>query len=242
MPRNSSAAVPSGVDLVVFDCDGVLVDSEVLACRAVAETLAAFGHSVDAETIAERFTGVSNKDMYAALAVDIGSALPQEFDAAMKRCALDLFARELAAIAGLATVLPRLAIAKCVASSSLPDDIVWKLQRTDLLSWFPSTAIFSTALVARGKPAPDIFLYAAEKMGASPGRAIAVEDSAPGVTAAKAAGMATFGFTGGSHCRPGHEGRLRAAGADLVFADMRELPGLIAARSNGQRNATLTTS
>lgn len=221
--------MPPGIDLVVFDCDGVLVDSEVLACRAVADTLAAFGHPIGAESIAERFTGVSNKDMYAALATDIGGPLPEEFDAAMKRCALDLFERELTAIAGLAAVLPQLAVAKCVASSSLPDDIVWKLRRTDLLRWFPTTAIFSTALVARGKPAPDIFLYAAEKMGVSPGCSIAVEDSAPGVIAAKAAGMATFGFTGGSHCSLGHEARLKAAGADLVFADMRDLPRLITA-------------
>ena len=229
MPRNSGAAAPSGIDLVVFDCDGVLVDSEVLACRAVVDTLAAFGHTVPVESIAERFTGVSNRDMYAALAVDTGGALPEGFDAAMKRCALELFERELNAIADLDTVLPRLAVAKCVASSSLPDDIVWKLRRTDLMHWFPATAIFSTALVARGKPAPDIFLYAAEKMGASPARSIAIEDSAPGVTAAKAAGMATFGFTGGSHCRPGHEARLKSAGADLIFDDMRDLRGLIAA-------------
>ena len=230
MPRNSGAAAPPGIDLVVFDCDGVLVDSEVLACRAVVDTLLAFGHAVPVESIAERFTGVSNKDMYAALAEDIGGPLPEEFDSAMKRCALDLFERELVAIAGLAMVLPRLAVAKCVASSSLPDDIVWKLRRTNLLRWFPTSAIFSTALVPRGKPAPDIFLHAAEKMGTSPARSIAIEDSAPGVAAAKAAGMTTFGFTGGSHCRPRHEARLKAAGADLVFADMRELPGLIAAR------------
>jgi HAD superfamily hydrolase (TIGR01509 family) len=229
MPRSSDAALAPGVALVVFDCDGVLVDSEVLACRAVADTLAAFGHAIGAESITERFTGVSNKDMYAALAEDIGGPLAEEFDAAMKRRALDLFERELAAIAGLATVLPQLAVAKCVASSSLPDDIVWKLQRTDLLRWFPPSAIFSTALVTHGKPAPDIFLYAAEKMGASPGRSVAIEDSAPGVTAAKAAGMATFGFTGGSHCRPGHAARLVAAGADLVFAEMRDLPRLITA-------------
>lgn len=230
MPRNREAATRSGIDLVVFDCDGVLVDSEVLACQAVADTLAAFGHVVAAESIAERFTGVSNRDMYAVLAADIGSSLPDDFDAAMKRCALELFERELKAIADLETVLPRLAVAKCVASSSLPDDLVWKLQRTDLLRWFPPAAIFSTVLVARGKPAPDIFLYAAAKMDASPARSIVIEDSAPGVTAAKAAGMVTFGFTGGSHCRPGHEARLAAAGADLIFSDMRELPGLIAAR------------
>src|SRR5690348_9837638 len=95
MPRNSSGAATSSIDLVVFDCDGVLVDSEVLACRAVADTLAAFGYAVPAESIAERFIGVSNRDMYAALAVDTGGMLPEGFDTAMKRCALELFEREL---------------------------------------------------------------------------------------------------------------------------------------------------
>src|SRR5229473_2555310 len=204
MPRNNRAAHP-GIDLVVFDCDGVLVDSEVIACRAVVDTLA-------------------------ALAADLGGALPEDFDATMKRHAFELFERELKAIAGLETVLPLLAMAKCVASSSLPDDLLWKLRRTDLLRWFPPAAIFSTALVARGKPAPDIFLYAAARMGASPQRSIAIEDSAPGVAAAKAAGMTALGFAGGSHCRLGHDARLAAAGADLVFSDMRELSGLIAAR------------
>lgn len=232
MPKNSRAG-RAGIDLVVFDCDGVLVDSEVLACRAVVDTLAAFGHAVAAESIAERFTGVSNRDMYAVLAVDVGGTLPDDFDAAMKRRALELFERELQAIAGLETMLPQLAMDKCVASSSLPDDLLWKLRRTDLLRWFSPAAIFSTALVARGKPAPDIFLYAAAKMGASPQRSLAVEDSAPGIAAAKAAGMTAFGFSGGSHCRPGHDARLATAGADLVFNDMRELPGLIAACEQG---------
>jgi HAD superfamily hydrolase (TIGR01509 family) len=226
MPGNSRAA-DRGVDLVVFDCDGVLVDSEVIACRAVVDTLAAFGHIIGAESIAERFTGVSNRDMYAALAVDVGGALPDDFDAAMKRRAIELFERELKAIAGLDTVLPQLCMAKCVASSSLPDDLLWKLRRADLLRWFSPAAIFSTALVARGKPAPDIFLYAAARMGASPERSIAVEDSPPGIAAAKAASMTAFGFAGGSHCRPGYAERLAAAGADLVFSDMHELPRLV---------------
>jgi len=230
MPRNSRAARP-GIDLVVFDCDGVLVDSEVIACRAVVDTLATFGHVIAAASIAERFTGVSNRDMYAALAAEVGGALPDDFDAAMKRRALELFERELKAIAGLETVLPRLAMGKCVASSSLPDDLLWKLRRTDLLRWFSPAALFSTALVARGKPAPDIFLYAAAKMGVSPRRSIAIEDSPPGIAAAKAAGMTVLGFAGGSHCRRGHDARLAAAGADLVFTDMRELPGLIADRN-----------
>ena len=226
MPRSDSAA---GIDLVIFDCDGVLVDSEVIACRAVVDTLAAFGHVVAAESIAERFTGVSNRDMYAALAIELGGRLPGAFDAAMKRRARELFERDLTAIGGLASVLARLTMPKCVASSSLPDDLGWKLRHVDLLRWFAPTAIFSTALVPRGKPAPDIFLYAATQMGALPERTIAIEDSVPGIAAVKAAGMTAFGFTGGSHCRLGHAARLAAAGADLVFGDMRKLPDLIAA-------------
>src|SRR5258708_38177781 len=184
MGRNSRGGL-SGIDVVIFDCDGVLVDSEVMAGRAVVATLAAFGHVIAAASIAERFTGVSNRDMYAALAAAIGGALPDDFDAAMKRRALELFERELNAIAGLETVLPRLAMGKCVASSSLPDDLLWKLRRTDLLRCFSPAALFSTPLVARGQPAPDIFLYAAAKMGASPRRSIAIEDSHPGIAAAK---------------------------------------------------------
>jgi beta-phosphoglucomutase-like phosphatase (HAD superfamily) len=107
---------------------------------------------------------------------------------------------------------------------------------TGLSKWFDG-AVFSASVVARGKPAPDLFLYAATQMKAAPERCLVIEDSAPGIIAAKAAGMTAFGFTGGSHCRPGHGERLAAAGADLVFAEMRALPALIA-----QRNATLTTS
>src|SRR5258708_13742443 len=172
MPRNSRAARP-GLALGICDWDGVLVDREVIAGRAVVDTLAAFGHVIAAASIAERFTGVSNRDMYAALAAAIGGALPDDFDAAMKRRALELFERELNAIAGLETVLPRLAMGKCVASSSLPDDLLWKLRRTDLLRWFSPAALFSTALVARGKPAPVIFLYLAATMGLSPQRMLA---------------------------------------------------------------------
>jgi beta-phosphoglucomutase-like phosphatase (HAD superfamily) len=92
-------------------------------------------------------------------------------------------------------------------------------------------------MVSRGKPAPDLFLHAAERMRAAPKRCLVIEDSVPGVTAAKAAGMTAYGFIGASHCRADHRERLSTAGADLVFAEMRELPSLIA-----QRNATFTTS
>ncbi len=118
-------------------------------------------------------------------------------------------------------------MAKCVASSSTPAGLGFKLRRTALAAYF-GDAVFSTSLVARGKPAPDIFLYAAEKMGVDPARTLVIEDSAPVIIGAKAAGMTAFGFTGASHCRPGHGERLTGAGSDLVFAEMSALPRLIA--------------
>jgi len=220
-PRNSRR-----FDLVIFDCDGVLVDSEVIACRAVAETLAAVGHAMSPEAVAERFAGVSNRDMYAALERDFGAPLPASFDAEMNRRAAAIFARELRPMAGLEAALAQLAMPTCVASSSTPKELARKLEWTRLARWFPG-AVFSTAEVARGKPAPDIFLHAAARMGAPPSRALVVEDSLPGIAAAKAAGMTAFGFTGGSHCRTGHGGRLAAAGTDRVFAAMSDLPSLL---------------
>ncbi|HUH84066.1 MAG TPA: HAD family phosphatase [Stellaceae bacterium] len=229
-PRNSRA-----IDLVIFDCDGVLVDSEVIASRAVAETLQAIGHAIAPEWVAERFAGMSNKDMYALLEREFGT-LPTAFDAAMNRRAAAIFARELKAMAGVEAVLAGLTMRACVASSSTPEGLARKLEWTGLAGWF-TDAVFSTAAVARGKPAPDIFLHVAKRLGVAPARALVIEDSLPGIAAAKAAGMTVFGFTGGSHCRPGHGERLAAAGAERVFAEMSLLPELIA-----QRNATFTTS
>ena len=230
MPRSS----PAPFDLVIFDCDGVLVDSEVIACHAVADTLVAFGHAVTAETIAERFTGMSDKDMYTVLAKELGGPWPADFDAQMQRRARERFERELQAIPEVEAAVAQLPMARCVASSSVPDNLAYKLQRTGLFGLF-APAIFSTALVAHGKPAPDIFLHAAAQMSAAPARTLVIEDSGPGIAAAKAAGMTAFGFTGGSHCRPGHAERLTTAGADLVFDDMRELPRLITASRSWSR-------
>jgi len=219
-PRNSR-----GVDLVIFDCDGVLVDSEVIACRAVAETLQAIGHGIAPEVVAERFAGMSNKDMYALLEREFG-ALPAAFDAEMNRRAAAIFARELKPMAGVEAVLAGLTVRACVASSSTPEGLAQKLAWTGLARWFPD-AVFSTAAVARGKPAPDIFFHVAEHLGVAPSLVLVIEDSLPGVAAAKAAAMTVFGFTGGSHCRPGHGERLAAAGAERVFAEMSVLPRLI---------------
>jgi HAD superfamily hydrolase (TIGR01509 family) len=224
-------------DLIIFDCDGVLVDSEVIACRALAEVLVEFGFKLAVDEIADRFIGTSTRDMYTALEADWGCALPDALKARIRARSRELFDRELQPIKGVAAALAGLAGPRCVASSSGPEAISYKLGRTDLLRCFAPAVLFSSHMVSRGKPAPDLFLHAAERMRAAPKRSNVIEDSVPGVTAAKAAGMTAYGFIGASHCRAHHKERLSTAGADLVFAEMRELPSLI-----DQRNATFTTS
>ena len=224
-------------DLVIFDCDGVLVDSEVIACRAVSEVLVEFGFTLPVDKIAERFIGTSTKDMYAALEREWCCVLPDALRARIGARSRELFDRELRPVKGVARVLNELSGRRCVASSSGSEAINYKLGRTDLLRYFAPAALFSSHMVSRGKPAPDLFLHTAESMGTLPKRCLVIEDSVPGVTAAKAAGMTAYGFIGASHCAADHKERLSAAGADLVFAEMCALPRLI-----GQRNATFTTS
>jgi HAD superfamily hydrolase (TIGR01509 family) len=221
-PRSSA----SPFELLIFDCDGVLVDSEAIACRAVSEALHAIGFPLSAETVAERFVGIANKDMYAALEADWGGPLRASFAAELVRHEAALFERELRRIEHVEWALARLPTAKCVASGSTPAGLSFKLRHTRLDSWFGG-ALFSSTMVTRGKPAPDLFLYAAEQMKVSPRRCLVIEDSMPGIIAAKAAGMIAFGFAGASHCRPGHAEQLTAAGADLAFCNMRELPAFV---------------
>ena len=228
-PRNSRAPF----DLLIFDCDGVLVDSEVIACRAVSEALHTIGYRLSADAVAERFVGVSNKDMYTALEADCGGPFPASFAADLNQREAALFERELRKIEDVEWALAQLPMVKCVASGSTPAGLSFKLRHTALEAWF-SGALFSSTMVARGKPAPDLFLFAAERMKVSPHRCLVIEDSIPGITAAKAAGMVAFGFTGASHCGPGHAERLTTAGADLVFCNMRELPAFIERYANSE--------
>jgi HAD superfamily hydrolase (TIGR01509 family) len=223
MPKTSGPPY----DLLIFDCDGVLIDSETIVCRVEVQALAEIGYSIELERFMERFIGKAARDGRALIEAELGRKFPAGFEAETARRVADAFARELKAVAGVDEALRAIPGRRCVASSSLPERLAYTLGLTGLAQWF-GDAVFSAAMVARGKPAPDLFLHAAATMGADPTRCLVIEDSAPGITAAKAAGMTAFGFTGASHCRPGHDARLAAAGADVVFADMRELPALIA--------------
>lgn len=213
-------------DLVIFDCDGVLVDSETLACRIYAEQLTRRGYPQTAEDILRRFLGVSDRESRAMVEADLGHPLPDAFDDDWRAALADAYSTELRPVAGARAAAASLALARCVASSGTPDKIRHGLSCAGLLDLF-APHLFSASDVARGKPAPDLFLHAAASMGAAPGRCLVIEDSRPGILAAKAAGMTVFGFTGGSHCPPGHGQMLQNAGADLVFGQMDALPALL---------------
>jgi HAD superfamily hydrolase (TIGR01509 family) len=214
-------------DLVIFDCDGVLVDSEVISCRAHAATLTRHGYPITPDGVLKRFLGVSDREARQIVEREIGRKLPDDFEAEVKQATLGFYADDLSAIAHVGDAIAALTLPKCVASSGTPEKIRHGLVCAGLYDQL-APHIFSAVQVTRGKPAPDLFLFAAEQMGASPARCVVIEDSAPGVAGARAAGMTVLGFFGGSHCTAEHEALLRSAGAAVTFADMRELPGLIA--------------
>lgn len=209
-------------DLVIFDCDGVLVDSEPIVNRAHAETLAACGCPIDEGELFERFCGVSDKDMLAVIEREAGRLLPADYADRVSAIVAREYRRSLRAIDGVAAVLAAIRVPVCIASSGAPVQIRRGLDATGLALYFAGN-LFSAAMVARGKPAPDLFLYAAHRMGAAPPCCVVVEDSLPGVAGALAAGMIAIGFTGGSHCRPGHGLRLAAQGAAAVVEHMDQL-------------------
>ena len=219
-------ALRSNFDLVIFDCDGVLVGSEVISCRAHAETLTRNGYPITEEQVLHRFLGVSDREARQTIEAELGRKLPDDFEAQMKQAALQRYASELGAIPHIGEAIAAIPLPKCVASSGTPEKIRHGLECAGLYELL-SPHIFSATQVKRGKPAPDLFLYAASEMRAAPERCLVIEDSIPGVTGAVAAGMTVLGFHGGSHCLPGHADKLRTAGAALMFDNMRELPDLV---------------
>jgi HAD superfamily hydrolase (TIGR01509 family) len=214
------------VDLVIFDCDGVLVDSEVIGCRAHSELLTRHGYPITEEQVLQRFLGVSDREARLIVENELGRQLPDDFDAQVKAEVLKYYDDGLDAIAYVADAIAAIDLPKCVASSSTPEKIRHGLECAGLYEQL-APHIFSATQVKRGKPAPDLFLFAAEQMRAAPERCLVIEDSVPGVTGAVAAGMIVLGFHGGSHCLPGHVEKLREAGAAVVFDDMRQLPDLV---------------
>jgi HAD superfamily hydrolase (TIGR01509 family) len=214
--------------LVIFDCDGVLVDSEPISLRLLLDTLAAAGLLLAAEEAHARFLGRSLATTREILAADYGLTLSDAALADMRRRLYAAFRAELAPIPHLATTLEALPCLFCVASSSQPERIELSLSVTGLWPAFRGRA-FSAAMVARGKPAPDLFLYAARTLGYAPPACLVVEDSPAGITAAKAARMRVVAFTGGSHATTDrHRAEIAALAPDAIIDDIRELPALCA--------------
>lgn len=213
--------------LVVFDCDGVLVDSEPLALRVLGETLAEAGLRLDAAALAERFLGRSLASTVRILSDELGLALDDAALLAMRQALYASFRASLQPMPHVTEALDGLRAQVCVASSSQPERVEMSLRLTGLWPWFEGKT-FSAAQVARGKPAPDLFLYAAARMGYDPGGCLVVEDSPAGIEAAHRAGMAVVGFAGGSHARtPAHRAAMAGRRPDWLVEDMRALPAIV---------------
>ena len=217
--------------LLIFDCDGVLVDSEPIANEVLAETLTALGRPMTAADSVRTQIGKPLSDILRETSEIVGRPMPQSIGADMNERLFARFRRELRAMDGVADALARLPQRRCLASSSRPERIDLALAVTALDRFFHRR--FSAVQVAHGKPAPDLFLLAAHEMGAEAASAVVMEDSVSGVIGARAAGMRVIGFVGGGHATPDLAYRLVEAGADRVIAHMRELPTTVAALQAG---------
>ncbi len=209
-------------NLVIFDCDGVLVDSEIIFARILAECLTAADLPATAEEALVLGVGKNRDSLAAAVEARYGRALPDGFFDAMRAQSAIALARELEPMPGVEALLNALTAARCVASNGHLGRVRERLALTGLLGFF-DPHVFSATQVASGKPAPDLFLLAARELGTHPADCTVVEDSVVGVAAAVAAGMPVLGFCGGSHCSDGHADQLVTAGCSRVFARMTDL-------------------
>lgn len=217
--------------LIIFDCDGVLVDSEPLAIRSLLEGMEDLGLAMGADEARRVFVGLSWKSVLAEIEQRLGGPVPEGWSEGRRARDRALFEAELEAVPGVRAVLQHLQTQGqpiCVASSGLPEKIRFSLTLTDLIGFFADDRIFSASMVARGKPHPDLFEHAAQICGVAPADCVVIEDSVPGATGAVAAGMRVLAY--GGDPLSDHAGLAEAGG--LVFRAMADLPALLA---EGQR-------
>lgn len=210
-----------GFQAVLFDCDGVLVDSELITNRVFMALLNELGLPVTLEFMFENFVGRSMQYCWQRITEMLGREIPPGFHDEVNRRTTAALQAEVKAVQGVEAVLDSLQIPFCVASSGSFEKMATTLGVTGLLPRFTGR-IFSATEVARGKPAPDIFLHAASRCGVEPRKCAVIEDSPAGVAAGVAAGMTVYGY-----CAFTPERRLREAGANRLFAAMSELPALL---------------
>ena len=213
--------------VLIFDCDGVLIDSPALGTQAEADCYSDVGISMTREFAMERFAGMSDADAIRILETETGLKLPTDMQDKIDARKRELFATQLTAVEGVQVALESLNhVPSCVASSSSVAMLEYTLRLTGLYTYF-NPRIYSAQMVRCGKPQPDLFLYAAKQMNAKPDHCVIIEDSVAGVQAGKAAGSYVIGFTGGSHCDHSHGSRLLDAGADLILRSMSKLPAIL---------------
>jgi HAD superfamily hydrolase (TIGR01509 family) len=211
----------AAVELVIFDCDGVLIDSERLGVKVDTAVVRELGWPLTEAEVIERFVGRSDRDNQAAIEAHLGRKLPDGWGDQIEARYRQAFAVELTAVDGVLDALDRITLPSCVASGATHAHLRYTLELTGLYDRFAGR-IFSVEDVANGKPAPDLFLHAAERMDADPAGCIVVEDSRPGVEAARAAGMRVLAFAGGLS-----SAEVLGGPDTVVFDDMRELPALL---------------
>lgn len=207
---------------MIFDCDGVLVDSEIIANGVMAECLNEAGVTLNVEQTMAFGVGKSATAVAAAVKTEFGVTLPANFFEDMGSRIIAAYTGKLRPMDGIPELLAALKLKRCVASNSPIARVRHALTTTGLLPHF-EPHLYTAAMVARSKPAPDLFLHAAQQHGVRPDRCLVIEDSLSGVAAAQAASIPIIGFVGGSHCRPGHADAMRAAGCVEVFDRMEDV-------------------
>ena len=212
--------------LIIFDCDGVLVDSEIIAHELLAQMMTDLGHPMTTAEAIRKFAGRSLADTLPLIEASLGRSIPDNLGQRYGRLLLERLRRDLKPIAGVKTAVMALHYRRCVASSSSLERIRMSLEATGLASLFGPN-IFSATQVAHGKPAPDLYRLAARTMAVAPENCVVIEDSALGVSAGRAAGMKVVGFIGAAHATDDAAEQLAAAGACDVIASMVELPATV---------------
>lgn len=217
-------------ELLIFDFDGVVADSESLACAIAAAYATELGAPMSAQEGLNFMMGKRVTDV-AALIAERGGAVPEDFADELLKRTLEGFAGRLEPVAGVESFLQaHRGLKRCIASSSSHRRLAVSLEKLGLQAWFDGR-VFSVDEVARGKPSPDIFLHAANRMAVAPGKTLVIEDSVTGVKAGAAAGMSVAGLLAGSHIGPDHADALRSAGATLVVESYAELSAWMTGRN-----------
>lgn len=214
------------VTYILFDCDGVLVDSEILATHVALRMLLPFGYEASPQAHSQRFSGMMDTRILEIIAEEKGISWPADFYSKLQTAFKHAFKEELMPIAGMPELLSRLRLPRAVVSNSGMDHVVASLSQTYMLQFFGENR-FSAQQVAQPKPAPDLYLHAMHTLGLNPAQGVVVEDSTFGVQAARAAGLRVIGFMGAGHIFEGHDRQLLAAGATTLARNAEELAHLL---------------